>query len=89
MPRSIEELLARADDFADKFEAYEPDEAERGEPALMALRRASYKRALVERELLEAVRTARKDGVSWERIGTELGTSGEAARQRYGTLIDD
>lgn len=80
MPRSIEELLARADEFADEFEAYEPQEAERGEPALMAVRRVAYKRSVVERELLE--------GASWEKIGTELGTSGEAARQRYGGMID-
>lgn len=89
MPRSIEELLARADEFVDKFEAYEPDEADRGESTLMALRRVSYKRALIERELLEAVRTAREEGLSWERIGTQLGTSGEAARQRYGAMVDD
>lgn len=87
MPRSIEELLARADEFADQFEAYEPEEAERGEPVLMALRRASYKRSLVERELFEAVRTARKEGITWDKIGAELGTSGEAARQRYGGMI--
>jgi hypothetical protein len=88
MPRSIEKLLARADEFADKFEAYEPEEPDRGEPALMAVRRVSYKRSLIERELLEAVRGARKEGASWNKIGAELGTSGEAARQRYADMID-
>jgi hypothetical protein len=49
----------------------------------VALRRAAYRRALVERELVEAVRQAREEGASWSKIGEHLGTSGEAARQRY------
>jgi hypothetical protein len=88
MPRSIDELIVRADELADRFERYEPRDEDRGEPALMALRRIAYQRALLERELLEAVRTARRAGASWARIGSELGTSGEAARQRYADRID-
>ena len=83
MPRSIEDLLAQADALADAFERYEPDDEDRGEPAVLALRRAAYRRALAERELVEAVTTARSAGMTWSRIGEELGTSGEAARQRY------
>lgn len=88
MPRSLDDLLARADEFADQFEAYDPSEADRGEPALMTLRRVSYQRSLIERALAQAVRTARKGGASWAKIGKELGTSGEAARQRYGDKVD-
>ena len=88
MPRSIDDLLARADELADRFEDYEPDDDRRGEPAVMALRRAAYRRALIERELIESVRRARESGVSWARIGTELGTTGEAARQRYAHRTD-
>jgi hypothetical protein len=88
MPRSIDDLLARADELADRFEGFEPDEDQRGEPAVMALRRAAYRRALIERELVESVRRARESGISWARIGTELGTSGEAARQRYAHRTD-
>jgi hypothetical protein len=88
MPRSLDELLARADEFADKFEAYEPRESDRGEPALMALRRVAYQRSLIERDLADAVRKARKAGASWAKIGHELGTSGEAARQRYGDKVE-
>jgi hypothetical protein len=83
MPRSIDELLAQADELADRFEDYEPRANDRGEPALMALRRAAYRRALIERELIELVRLAREAGASWTKIGKELGTRGEAARQRY------
>jgi hypothetical protein len=83
MPKSLDELLARADDFADAFEAYEPAAEDLGEPPLMALRRIAYRRALVERELVDAVRGARAAGVSWRQIGEAVGTTGEAARQRY------
>lgn len=88
MPRSLDELMARADQLADTFEAYEPQDADRGEPPLMALRRLTYQRGMMERELTEAVRNARKAGASWAKIGSELGTSGEAARQRYADKAD-
>ena len=83
MPRSLHELMARADELADTFEAYEPQDADRAEPPLMALRRLAFQRSMMERELTSAVRNARKAGASWAKIGNELGTSGEAARQRY------
>lgn len=87
MPRSIEELIARADEIADRFQRYDPQDEDRHEPALMALRRIAYRRALVERELADAVHDARKSGASWAKIGRELGTSGEAARQRYSDRV--
>ena len=86
MPRSLDDLIRRADALADAFEAYEPSDDDLREPSLMALRRAAYRRSLIEREVLDCVRRARKSGASWARIGHELGTSGEAARQRYGSL---
>ncbi len=88
MPRSIDDLIAQADAIASEFESYSPRDEDRGEPMLMALRRAAYRRALIERELLESVRLARAAGIPWTRIGEELGTSGEAARQRYANRID-
>jgi len=88
MPRSTDDLTAQADELAGVFERYEPDDEDRGEPALLAIRRAAHRRALIERELLESVRRARAEGTSWERIGTGLGTSGEAARQRYASRVD-
>jgi hypothetical protein len=84
----MDELIARADELADAFEAYEPRAEDRGEPALLAVRRVAYQRALLERDLLDAVRHAREAGASWRRIGEELGTSGEAARQRYADKVD-
>jgi hypothetical protein len=44
-------------------------------------------RADAERRLAEAVEVARDDGHSWSSIGAMVGTSGEAARQRYGQRI--
>ena len=87
MPRSLDELMARADELAETFEAYEPHSADRGEPPLMALRRLAFQRSMMERELTDAVRQARKAGTSWAKIGSELGTSGEAARQRYADKV--
>jgi hypothetical protein len=42
--------------------------------------------AQAERDISEAVAVARAEGHSWAAIGAMLGTSGEAARQRYGHL---
>lgn len=88
MPRSLEEILAQADELADAFEAYEPTPEEEGKASsLLALRLAAARRAEADRGVLEAVVGARQHQVSWAVIGSLLGTSGEAARQRYGDLV--
>jgi hypothetical protein len=51
---------------------------------LAALHRAVLDRATAEAAIVEAVNRARDHGQSWDSIGRRLGTSGEAARQRYG-----
>jgi hypothetical protein len=85
MPRSAAEILARADELARRFEDHEPAAGEvRDASALRAVAEAFARRAASERALAEAVRAARADGHSWSAIGAMLGTSGEAARQRYG-----
>lgn len=87
MPRSLDDLIAQADELADEFEQYDPDASDEGEPELLALRRVAYQRALLEQELVERVRDARHAGATWGHIGDELGTSGEAARQRYAARV--
>lgn len=87
MPRSLDDLIAQADELADEFEQYDPDASDEGEPELLALRRVAYQRALLEQELVERVRDARHAGATWRDIGDELGTSGEAARQRYADMV--
>lgn len=88
MPRSAREILDQADDLAARFEDHEPesgagDDAE----ALRGLRTAFRNRADAERQLAEAVDVARTEGHSWAAIGAMVGTSGEAARQRYGQRV--
>lgn len=85
MPRSTEEILAHADDLARRFEEHEPVPGRiRDATALRQLAAAVRHRADAERDIASSVEQARADGHSWTLIGTMLGTSGEAARQRYG-----
>lgn len=87
MPRSIQGILAQADDLAKRFEDFDPgDDAGLDACALRRIRQAFARRAEAEREISEAVAVARTEGHSWAAIGAMLGTSGEAARQRYGHL---
>ncbi|MGA2471389.1 MAG: hypothetical protein ABSG64_11950 [Solirubrobacteraceae bacterium] len=85
MPRTVQDILDHADDLARRFEAYEPSaEDERDPHAFTALRDAVLSRSAAERSITLAVEQARANGYSWSFIGSLLGTSGEAARQRYG-----
>lgn len=84
VPRSLQEILAQADKLAEKFEQYEPNEADERDPAIVsALRQAAVARADAELQVQRAVHRARAKRYSWAFIGGVLGTSGEAARQRY------
>ena len=85
MRRSLTDLIAHADELADAFENYEPAEGDVDAPVppLMAIKLAAFRRAAAEKELAEAVRAAREAHLSWREVGEAIGTSGEAARQRY------
>ena len=88
MPRSIDEIIAHADEYAARFENYEPraeDEIPNG--VVHLLREAVRARANAERQILEAVIAARGIGTPWSLIGSVIGTTGEAARQRYGSKV--
>jgi hypothetical protein len=69
-----------------EFEDYEPNPNDLRPISEYRLQRAAMARASSERLLLEAVRAARADEVSWARIGALVGTSAQAAQQRYGSL---
>jgi hypothetical protein len=85
MPRPIQQILDHADELAKRFEDYEPKAEDERDPAsLERLRKAVLARSDAERSIRDAVTAARADGQSWAAIGSMLGTSGEAARQRYG-----
>ncbi|MEA5053174.1 MAG: hypothetical protein VB093_06995 [Propionicimonas sp.] len=84
----MDEILQHADELAARFEDYEPDPADELDPgAVTLLRAAIQERSDAERHVLDAVRVAREAGLSWASIGLFVGTSGEAARQRYGNKV--
>ncbi|MCX6460780.1 MAG: hypothetical protein NTZ03_10785 [Actinobacteria bacterium] len=88
MPRSLEYVLAHADELADRFEAFDPRPDDALDPQhIVRLRSAVQLRAEGERALLESVGEARSAGYSWAAIGVIVGTTGEAARQRYGPRL--
>ncbi len=88
MPRSIQEILDQADELAERLEDYEPDPGDERPVEEYLLERAALTRARSERQIVDAVSAARAKGVSWQRIGELLGTSAQAAQQRYGAVIE-
>jgi len=88
MPRSMKEIIDQADTLARRFEDHVPGASDlRSAGTLAQVREAFLGRAQAELDLLLAVEAARADGQSWSAIGVMLGTSGEAARQRYGAVL--
>ena len=83
--RSIDDIKARADEFADAFENYEPQPGDQDAavPPAMEVKLAAWRRDAAERELADAIQAARELRMSWREVGEAIGTSGEAARQRY------
>jgi hypothetical protein len=88
MPRSIQEILDHADELAKRFEDYEPADGDELPVEAVLLRRAVLARARSECDVVEAVTAARAAGLSWAAIGAILGTSAQAAQQRYATLTE-
>ena len=88
MPRSIQDILDHADELAKRFENFDPDHAEEIPVEEFLLQRAVVARARSEQQLVDTVITARGAGLSWQRIGAILGTSAQAAQQRYGTVVE-
>jgi hypothetical protein len=88
VPRSVDEILQHADELAARFEDYEPSDAdELDSEAVAALRNAVRERSDAERHMIDAIRIARESGMSWSAIGLFVGTTGEAARQRYSDKV--
>lgn len=88
MPRSIQDILEHADELAQRFEDYEPTEGDEVPLEEYLLKRAVMARARCEGQIVEAVAAARSRGITWNQIGELLGTSPQAAQQRYGMLIE-
>lgn len=88
MPRTIQEILDHADELAERFENYEPDGGDERPVEEYLLERAALDRARSERQVVDAVVAARAAGASWQKIGGLLGTSAQAAQQRYGSVVE-
>lgn len=87
MPRSLNELIQHADFYANQFEDYPtaPQDAIDG-ATFNALWSAGQQKSVLENSIAKLVVKARSENMSWRLIGQILGTSGEAARQRYGSI---
>ena len=88
MPRSIQEILDHAEELAQRFEDLDPEEAREIPVEEYLLQRAVMTRARSEQQLLDAVAQARSKGLSWQKIGELIGTSAQAAQQRYRAFVD-
>ena len=88
MPRSIQEILDHADELARRFEEYEPGDSDERPVEEYLLQRAVLSRARSERQILDAVIAARRAGIAWAKIGELLGTSAQAAQQRYRSVVE-
>ena len=88
MPRSIQDILDHAEELAKRFEDFDPDQAREIPVEEYLLQRAVVARARSEQQLLDNVVAARAAGLSWQKIGALLGTSAQAAQQRYGNVVE-
>ena len=88
MPRSIQDILDHADELAKRFEDFDPTQAVDVLVEEYLLQRAVVARARSEQQLVETVAKARSAGISWQKIGALVGTSAQAAQQRYGAVLE-
>src|SRR3954468_20760333 len=87
MPRSYDEIVRLSEAMADQLENDTTEPAISAEES--ALRAAVLRRSIAESDLGQAVVAARNAGMPWAAVGLAVGTSGEAARQRYGKLAGE
>ncbi|WP_179966101.1 hypothetical protein [Modestobacter altitudinis] len=87
MPRSYDEIVRLSEAMADQLEKDTTEPAISAEES--ALRAAVLRRSIAEGDVGQAVVAARIAGLSWAAVGSAVGTSGEAARQRYGKLTGE
>jgi len=66
----------------------EPGEGDERPVQEYLLQRAALARARGEQQIVEAIVAARATGTSWQKIGAILGTSAQAAQQRYGPVVE-
>lgn len=90
MPKmTLDYILEHQDELAKRFEDFDASQATRMSEGALALFRAAHRRATVERDILDAVRLARTEEMSWAEVGKRLGVTAQAAHAKYAGLIDD
>ena len=82
-PRTLEESIAALEETTGRLVAQTARMNDPLDP-LAAVATAFESRVWAEKHLADRITEARAAGCSWASIGGMLGTSGEAARQRYG-----
>ncbi len=88
MPRSIQEILDRAEDLARDSEDYEPGSGDERSVEEYMLRRGRLGPGTLGAAGRRRDRGGTGFGWSWARAGKVLGTSAQAAPQRYGELVE-
>ncbi len=87
MPRTREQLQQAAEEAERWLDSLDPADLARPEADATCLRRigsAVRATATSQAELADAVADARQHGHTWTQIATMLGTSRQAAQERYG-----
>ena len=69
MKWTCEEILDHAEELADRFEAFDPAKAQEVPAAEYLLVRAARGQDCCDEHVVQALRAAREQGTSWERIG--------------------
>jgi hypothetical protein len=88
MPKSVQEVINNLDNYLEMIDQFAPSpENEVDAETFRQLREAALERIDLEKRIATLVNQARGNNFSWNFIGIILGTSGEAARQRYGALV--
>ena len=82
MPRTTKDIIDQSEELAARFEV--ADSTNGHVDAVAQLRDAIVARVNGEAAVVDAIANARAVGMSWSAIGVLVGTSGEAARQRFG-----
>lgn len=85
---SIRDIIDHAEELARRFEDYEPAAGDELPVEEYRLGGAVLSRARSEQQIVDAVVGARSAGVPWTKIGEILGTSAQAAQQRYGPVVE-
>jgi hypothetical protein len=91
MPRTREQLQQAADDAERWLDSLDPSAVDSPDADASRLRRiGAAVRAVAEgqMELADSVAAARQYGHTWTQIAAMLGTSRQAAQQRYGELAE-